>query len=77
MSIVYERCVVYQTSQFKRLSYLDITNKLAKQNTVFNFAVCSTKVKALIFSLKHLQNKLQMVENSFLKKFNTQPFFLT
>lgn len=74
MSIIHDRHVVYQTSQFKRLSYLDITINLAKQNTILIFTICRTKKKALIFSLKHTQNKLQMVENSFLEKFNTQTF---
>ena len=37
---------------------------LAKANVVLNFTVYFTQVKALTFSLKHMKNKLKMVENS-------------
>ena len=45
------RQAVYPTSQFKRFPYLDITNKLSKENTVLQF-VYFTQMKALIFSFE-------------------------
>ena len=37
-------------SPFKRLSNLNITKKIDKENTAFNLIVCFTQVKALTLS---------------------------
>ena len=46
------RSVAYQMFQFKRFSILGITEKLAEENTFFNFFVYFSQLKALCFSLK-------------------------
>ena len=58
------RYVAYSTSQFERLSNLDIKKKLAKEKTVLNFIVYFTQVETLTFPLKHIKSKPQMIENA-------------
>ena len=55
--IVFQTCVPYQMSQFKRFSNLDIAKKLASDNNFLNLIVYFTQVKVLMFSWKHMQNK--------------------
>ena len=69
------RCVVYNTSQFRGFSNLNITNNLAKENTVFYFIVYFIHVKTLIFSLQHTQGWYKTWLNIQLKSFNTWLFF--
>ena len=46
------RRAAYRTSQFKRDSNRDIKEQLAKENTVLNFIIYFTQVKAIALSLK-------------------------
>ena len=71
------RCVVYNTSQFRGFSHLNITNNLAKENIVFYFIVYFIHVKTLIFSLQHIQGWYKTWLNIQLKSFNTWLFSLT
>ena len=63
--------IVYCTSQFKMLSNLSITKNLAKQNTVFNFIICFTRMKVLVFSLKNTKRSYNKWLKFQLKLFNT------
>ena len=56
------KCVVYRTPQLKRFSNL-LQKELAKENNVFNLAVCFSQVKVLVFFFETHKNKPQMVEN--------------
>ena len=54
--------IVYDTSQCKRFSNINITKKLAKENTVFNLTVYFNLSQRLVFSLKH--TKTLKIKNS-------------